>query len=71
MTEQTDRSDPGGQSALPSESPDDNYQWTAEEEDPDAAGMPAEFANEPGDGVPGVRSGDTDPTPPPSGEQVE
>lgn len=55
MTEQTDRSDPEAQTALPDEPPEDNYRWTAEPEDPDAAGMPGEFVNEEGDGVPGVR----------------
>ncbi|HYH50361.1 MAG TPA: hypothetical protein VEG38_12520 [Acidimicrobiia bacterium] len=70
MTEQTDRSDPEGHSTLPDEPPEDNYRWTGEPQDPDAAGMPAEFANEPGDGVPGVRQSD-DGAPPPAGESEE
>jgi hypothetical protein len=32
---------------LPDEPPPDDYEWTGEPGDPDAAGMPAEFVNEP------------------------
>jgi hypothetical protein len=61
MTEPTDRTDPEGQSALPDEPPEDNYRWTAEPKDPDAAGMPGEFVNQPGEEVPGVRRGEEEP----------
>lgn len=40
---------------LPDETPPDNFEWTAEPEDPDAGGMPAEFVNETGEAVQGVR----------------
>lgn len=63
----TDRSDPADQSrALPDEPPPDNYEWTAEPEDPDMGGMPAEFVNEPGDAVPGVRRGENPAPEPPA-----
>jgi hypothetical protein len=48
MTDATDRT-------VPDEPPPDEYEWTSEEGDPDAAGMPAEFLNEPDEAVPGVR----------------
>jgi hypothetical protein len=48
--------------AVPDEPPPDNFEWTAEPEAPDAAGMPGEFVNEPHDGVPGVRSTEDEPT---------
>ena len=51
----TDRTSPEPPPPLPDEPPPDAYDWTNEPEDPDAAGMPGEFVNEPGDGVPGVR----------------
>ena len=41
---------------VPDEPAPDAFDWTAEPEQPDVAGMPGEFVNEPGDGVPGVRS---------------
>jgi hypothetical protein len=57
MTGQTDRSDPEDRTTLPDEPPEDNYRWTAEPEEPDAAGMPGEFVAGAGagDSVPGVR----------------
>ena len=67
MTVQTDRADPEAQSTFPAEPPEDNFGWTGEPQDPDAGGMPAEFTNEPGDGVPGVRQSDDAP-PPPAGD---
>ena len=44
--------------AVPDEPAPDAFEWTEEPGDPDVAGMPAEYVNEPGDGVPGVRSND-------------
>jgi hypothetical protein len=49
--------------SLPDEPPADAYEWAAQpaEDDPgqrDVGGPPAEFANEPDDAVPGVRSGE-------------
>jgi hypothetical protein len=41
---------------VPDEPPPDDFEWTSEPDDPDAAGMPGEFVNEPHDGVPGVRT---------------
>ena len=43
---------------LPDEPPNDDYHWTAEPEEPDIAGMPGEFANEPDDAVPRLHSGE-------------
>jgi hypothetical protein len=43
---------------LPEEPPPDVDAWTAEPEDPDTAGPGAEFASEPEDADPGVRSGE-------------
>ena len=40
---------------LPDEPPSDAFEWTEEPDDPDAAGMPGEYVNDTGDGVPGVR----------------
>ena len=40
---------------VPDEPPPDAYEWTSEPEDPDAGGMPGEYVNDAGDGVPGVR----------------
>jgi hypothetical protein len=40
---------------VPDEPEPDAFEWTAEPEAPDAAGMPGEYVNEPGEGVPGVR----------------
>ena len=40
---------------VPDEPGPDAFEWTSEPEAPDAAGMPGEFVNEPGEGVPGVR----------------
>jgi hypothetical protein len=48
---------------LPDEPPPDSYEWTSEPKDPDEAGMPAEFVNEPGDAVPGVRRDKDAPAP--------
>ena len=53
MTDRTDPADPSR--TLPDEPPPDDYEWTAEPGDPDVAGMPGEFVNEPGEAVPGVR----------------
>ena len=59
MTDRTDPDDPAratSPDAPPAdEPPPDDYRWTGEPEDPDVAGMPAEFVNEPDDAVPGVR----------------
>lgn len=41
---------------IPDEPPPDSFEWTGEPQDPDAAGMPGEFVDEPHAGVPGVRS---------------
>ena len=43
---------------LPDEPPNDDYHWTAEPEEPDIAGMPGEFTNEPDDAVPRLHSGE-------------
>ena len=58
MSDRTASEELDGNPGVPDEPPNDNYEWTAEPDDPDAAGMPGEFVNGPGDGVPGVRSED-------------
>lgn len=41
---------------VPDEPPADDFEWTAQPDAPDEAGMPGEFVNEPHEGVPGVRT---------------
>ena len=56
MSDRTVSEQLDGNPGVPDEPANDNYEWTAEPDDPDAAGMPGEFVNEPHEGVPGVRT---------------
>jgi hypothetical protein len=57
------QNDGGNDYTLPDEPPPDAFEWTRQPRDPDQGGQPAEFVNDAGDGVPGVRRGDQPPPP--------